>query len=217
MLFISLTRAFRSRARSKSVVTPGFSENGDEMAVESENFAMTEESMEDEPLEFAEGDIADPNETPAKQSVSSSYAQSSSVTTATPARTPAHRSAAPKTPGTTKSFLKRPKKVKKKGRKTDALDLSALTNEQTALAALESSHILHLKLRKRYYAEGLNFIRQIEGAMEILGQLLGSKNKPEVLEAMEFFRVAHEYQFTNAEVHNFLSYEVVLTVVTGWH
>ena len=35
---------------------------------------------------------------------------------------------------------------------------------------------------------------------DILGQLLGSTNKAEVLEAIEFFRVAWEYQFDNAEV-----------------
>lgn len=181
-------------------MTPGFSEAEDKMAVDSENFAGVEGSMEGESVAF-DGEMADPN-TPAKSV--SSHARSSSVATATSARTPARRSTAPKTPGTMKLPVKKPKKTKKKkGRKTDALDLSTLTNEQTALAALESSQILHLKLRKRYYAEGLDFIRRVEGAMEILGQLLGSKNKPEVLEAMEFFRVAHEYQFTNAEVYNF--------------
>lgn len=198
VLSILLTREFRTRARSKSVVTPGFSEAEDEMAVDSENFAGMEESMEGDSLAF-DGEMADPNEIPAKSV--SSHARSSSVATATSARTPARRSTIPKTPGTMKLSAKKPKKTKKKKRrKTDALDLSTLTNEQTALAALESSQILHLKLRKRYYAEGLDFIRRVEGAMEILGQLLGSKNKPEVLEAMEFFRVAHEYQFTNAEV-----------------
>ncbi|KIJ36936.1 hypothetical protein M422DRAFT_178703 [Sphaerobolus stellatus SS14] len=99
-----------------------------------------------------------------------------------------------------KSSKDKKSKKKKKSRKSDALDLSALTNEQAALAALEGNHLLHLRLRKRYYAEGLNFIKRIEGGMDILCQLLGSKNKPEVLEAMEFFRVAHEYQFTNAEL-----------------
>lgn len=33
-----------------------------------------------------------------------------------------------------------------------------------------------------------------------MSQLLGSTNKAEVLEAMEFFRVAWEYQFDSAEV-----------------
>ena len=64
----------------------------------------------------------------------------------------------PKTPKTKKKFKKL------KPRKSE-LNMEALTNEQAALAALESNQILHLRLRKRYYAEGLNFIRQVEGAM----------------------------------------------------
>ncbi|KAL5499094.1 CND1 [Sanghuangporus vaninii] len=123
----------------------------------------------------------------------------------TPLRTPktSRKSMATRTPRTIpKSAFKSAKKDKKKKAKKprkSQLDISALTDEQVALAALQSSQILNLKLRKRYYAEALNFIRQIEGAMEIIGQLLGSTNKAEVLESIEFFRVAHEYQFVGAE------------------
>src|ERR1700722_2830234 len=106
----------------------------------------------------------------------------------------------PKTPRTAKS-AKTPKRKKSKSRRRKSvLDMAALTNEQEALAALESNQILHLKLRRKYYAEALNFIRQLEAAMETVGQLLGSMNKAEVLEAMEFFRVAYEYQFDSAHV-----------------
>ncbi|KAI0063924.1 hypothetical protein BV25DRAFT_1906937 [Artomyces pyxidatus] len=98
-----------------------------------------------------------------------------------------------------KKSSKAKKKEGQKKRKSE-LDIATLTNEQAALAALESNQILHLRLRKRYYAEGLNFIRQVEDAMNIICQLLGSTNKAEVLEAMEFFRVAHEYQFDSAEM-----------------
>lgn len=90
-------------------------------------------------------------------------------------------------------------KGKKQPRKSE-LDMEALTNEQVALAALESDKILHLRLRKRYYAEGLSFIRQVEEGMKVVEKLLASTNKLEVLEAIEFFRVAHEYQFDGAEV-----------------
>jgi condensin complex subunit 1 len=38
------------------------------------------------------------------------------------------------------------------------------------------------------------------GNREMLTQLSGSTNKAEVLEAMEFFRIAWEYQFDSAEV-----------------
>ena len=40
-----------------------------------------------------------------------------------------------------------------------------LTDEQAALVAPESNQLLHLQLRKRYYAEALNFMRTVEGAM----------------------------------------------------
>ena len=88
---------------------------------------------------------------------------------------------------------------KKKPRKSQ-LNIDALQTEAEAIAILDSNEMLHLKLRKRYYAEGLSFIRQIEQGMKIIEQLLASTAKPEVLEAMEFFRVAHEYQFDSAEV-----------------
>ena len=87
----------------------------------------------------------------------------------------------------------------KSGRKSE-LDMAALTDEQAALAALESNQLLHLRLRKRYYSEALNFIRQVEDAAETILKLLGSTHKTEVLESMEFFRVAHEYQLDGAKV-----------------
>ncbi|KAJ7756752.1 non-SMC mitotic condensation complex subunit 1-domain-containing protein [Mycena maculata] len=97
---------------------------------------------------------------------------------------------------------KTPKKKKKKAPKLKprksqiAVDM---TDEQVALETLETNQLLHLRLRKKYYAEALNFIRQIEGTMDTMEKLLGSKSKPEVLEAIEFFRVAHEYQFARAD------------------
>lgn len=90
-------------------------------------------------------------------------------------------------------------KGKKSGRKSE-LDMAALTDEQAALAALESNQLLHLRLRKRYYSEALNFIRQVEEAAQTIFKLLGSTHKTEVLESMEFFRVAREYQLESAEV-----------------
>ena len=94
-----------------------------------------------------------------------------------------------------------PKQNKNGGRKSE-LDMAALTDEQAALAALESNQVLHLRLRKRYYTEALNFIRQVEEAAQLIFQLLGSTHKTEVLESMEFFRVAHEYQLDSAEVRD---------------
>lgn len=96
----------------------------------------------------------------------------------------------------------KPKKTKKKKRapRKSELNMEALTQEQQALAALESDQLLHLRLKKRYYAEGLSFIRLVEEGMKVVEQLLASTNKAEVLESMEFFRVVFEYQFDGAEV-----------------
>ncbi|RDB27013.1 Condensin complex subunit 1 [Hypsizygus marmoreus] len=95
---------------------------------------------------------------------------------------------------------KRSKKGAKLGPRKSLLNVAALSSEQDALAALEADELLRLRLRKKYYVEALSFIRQIEGAMEIMGELLGSTSKAEVLEAMEFFRVAFEYHFESAKV-----------------
>ena len=70
----------------------------------------------------------------------------------------------PRTPKAKKSKKEKTKQLKP--RKSE-LNMEALSNEQAALAALESSQVLHLRLRKKYYAEALNFIRQIEGAMYV--------------------------------------------------
>ncbi|EDQ99009.1 mitotic chromosome condensation-related protein [Laccaria bicolor S238N-H82] len=98
---------------------------------------------------------------------------------------------------------KKPKKKKKhaklKPRKSQ-LNVAAVTEEQAVLAGLEGQELQLMKLRKKYFVEGLAFIRQIENAMEPMGLLLGSKNKLEVAEAIEFFKVAHDYEFESAKV-----------------
>jgi condensin complex subunit 1 len=90
-------------------------------------------------------------------------------------------------------------------RRKSELNIEALTSEQAALAALDGNQMLSLKLRKKYYSEALNFIQQIENAVPIASQLLGSTHKSEVLEAMEFFRIIIEYKFEGAEVNILLS------------
>lgn len=98
-----------------------------------------------------------------------------------------------------------PKKTKKndsrklKPRKSQ-LDVTALTKEQEALAAYDERDIPRLRLQKRYYSDAMTFIDQIENAMVPMCKLLGSTSKPEVLEIMDFFRIAHEYKFETAKV-----------------
>ncbi|KAI0338960.1 hypothetical protein BDW22DRAFT_1401081 [Trametopsis cervina] len=95
--------------------------------------------------------------------------------------------------------LKSKKKSKvKKGRKSE-LNLEALQNEAVAVAALQGEQLQQVRLKRKYYAECLNFIRQIEGGMKIIEELLASNSKAEVLEAMDFFRVIHDYKFDGAD------------------
>ncbi|KAF8155920.1 non-SMC mitotic condensation complex subunit 1-domain-containing protein [Crassisporium funariophilum] len=97
----------------------------------------------------------------------------------------------------TPNKTKKEKGPKLKPRKSQ-LDITALSAEQRVLATYDTQHLTNLKLRRKYYADALTFIAEIESAMEAMGKLLGSTSKGEVLEVMEFFRVAHEYQFESA-------------------
>ncbi|KAJ7052444.1 non-SMC mitotic condensation complex subunit 1-domain-containing protein [Mycena amicta] len=74
-----------------------------------------------------------------------------------------------------------------------------LTAQQVLIEHQKNTELLEKRLLKKYFADALNFIRQIDGTVETMEKLLGSKNKAEVLEAMEFFRVANEYKFHWAE------------------
>ena len=94
----------------------------------------------------------------------------------------------------------KPKKASKLKPRKSELDITALSQEQAVLAKYSDQELTALRLRRKYYSDALTFIRQIEGAMEPMCKLLGSTNKAEVLEVMNFFRVAHEYQFESAKV-----------------
>lgn len=90
-------------------------------------------------------------------------------------------------------------KVKKEKRKprVSAADIAAVTAEQTSL---DPALVTRLRLTKKYYADALRFINQIESAIPTLCQLLVSTTKTEVLESMRFFRTAYEYNVASADV-----------------
>ncbi|KAK7028208.1 condensin complex non-SMC subunit Cnd1 [Paramarasmius palmivorus] len=92
---------------------------------------------------------------------------------------------------------KKKKPSKLKPRKSQ-LNVSALDAE-AAIAQLEGRKMEQLRLQRKYYSEAVNFIKQIEGAMKKMEELLGSSTKTDVLEAMEFFKVANEYQMPSAD------------------
>ncbi|KIK68647.1 hypothetical protein GYMLUDRAFT_54247 [Collybiopsis luxurians FD-317 M1] len=84
-----------------------------------------------------------------------------------------------------------PSSSKPKPRKSQ-INLEAF-NDDDAVKKLTSMDTERLRLQKKYYSDALLFIRQIDDALGVLEQMLGSKNKSEVLEAIEFFKVAHDY------------------------
>lgn len=114
----------------------------------------------------------------------------------------------------------RKKKASKLKPRRSQLDLEALNAEQVALAQLDETELSHMRMQRKYCSEALTFIDSIESAMEPMCNLLGSTSKAEVLEIMDFFRIAHEYQFDSAKVWRFFSFcmslERIMLLVTGW-
>ncbi|KAG8711565.1 Condensin complex subunit [Ceratobasidium sp. 423] len=88
---------------------------------------------------------------------------------------------------------KKTKRVKSEQPSAPALDLGTITEEQ-----LQGNDGARLRLTKRYYADALNFIQHVELAMESIEELLTSTYRSETLEAIEFFRVCHDYEIKAA-------------------
>ncbi|GAP91571.1 putative condensin complex component [Rosellinia necatrix] len=75
-----------------------------------------------------------------------------------------------------------------------------MSEEQKAAAvqkaqedAATSEAIEKLTLTKRYYTDALKFIEVLHTATGVVVQLLGSKNKSEVIEAMDYFEIGNAY------------------------
>lgn len=66
--------------------------------------------------------------------------------------------------------------------------------------AATSEATTRLSLTRRYYVEAMRFIEVLHGAITIVCQLLGSKNKSEVIEAMDFFVICDAYKIEPARV-----------------
>ncbi|CDZ96307.1 mitotic chromosome condensation-related protein [Phaffia rhodozyma] len=79
---------------------------------------------------------------------------------------------------------------------------ASLTSSAPAapMTMAETAQLTQLRLMKKYHVDALKFIRQIELAMPKLKDLLVSTGRAEVLEAMDFFKLAHEYEFESASV-----------------
>ncbi|KAI9738238.1 MAG: Condensin complex subunit [Cirrosporium novae-zelandiae] len=82
-----------------------------------------------------------------------------------------------------------------------------MTEEQQAAAlkkaaeeAANSEMIARLQLTRKYYIEALKFIEVLHDASPIVCQLLSSRNKSEVIEAMDFFKVIDAYKVQTARI-----------------
>ena len=80
---------------------------------------------------------------------------------------------------------------------TDEQKLVALQKAQAEAATAEAMN--KLQLTRRYYIEALRFIETLHEASSHTTQLLASKNKSEVVEAMDFFVVADAYHLETAK------------------
>ncbi|KWU41778.1 hypothetical protein RHOSPDRAFT_22371, partial [Rhodotorula sp. JG-1b] len=93
---------------------------------------------------------------------------------------------------------KAPPRRKKRAPRRSMLDLAA-ADQSTALAQVDSDTLQRLRLTKAYYTDAITFIEALELAMDTVTELLASSVKSEVLEAIEFCKVAKEYKLEAAE------------------
>ncbi|TVY36658.1 Condensin complex subunit [Lachnellula subtilissima] len=81
---------------------------------------------------------------------------------------------------------------------SDEHKIAAVKKAQEEAATSEA--INKLTLTRRYYVEALKFIEVLHGATTTICQLLGSKNKSEVTEAMDYFEIGDAYNIEQNKV-----------------
>lgn len=79
---------------------------------------------------------------------------------------------------------------------TEEEKLAALKKAQEEAATAEIMN--KLQLTRRYYSEAIKFIEVLHEASPIVTQLLSSKNKSEIIEAMDFFVTLDAYKIETA-------------------
>ncbi|KAJ5624698.1 hypothetical protein N7510_001007 [Penicillium lagena] len=70
--------------------------------------------------------------------------------------------------------------------------------EKAAEQAATSELLTRLQLTRKYYNEAIRFIEVLHSASTVVSQLLSSRNKSEVIEAMDFFVVLDAYKVETA-------------------
>ncbi len=74
----------------------------------------------------------------------------------------------------------------------------AAASKKAAEDAATSELMTRLQLTRKYYTEAIRFIEVLHAATPVVCQLLSSKNKSEVIEAMDFFVVIDAYKIEAA-------------------
>ncbi|KAI9837860.1 MAG: hypothetical protein M1819_006794 [Sarea resinae] len=81
---------------------------------------------------------------------------------------------------------------------TEEQKMAAL--QKASEEAATSEAMSRLQLTRRYYVEAIRFIETLHKASGIICQLLSSKNKSEVIEAMDFFVILDAYKVETARL-----------------
>lgn len=81
---------------------------------------------------------------------------------------------------------------------TDEEKVAAVRKAQEEAATSEA--INKLTLTKKYYSEALKFINILHEATDTICQLLGARNKSEVIEAMDYFEIGDAYNIEKNKV-----------------
>ncbi|ERS95352.1 hypothetical protein HMPREF1624_08230 [Sporothrix schenckii ATCC 58251] len=81
---------------------------------------------------------------------------------------------------------------------TDEEKIAAVRKAQEEAATSEA--ISKLTLTKKYYSEALKFINILHEATTTICQLLGSRNKSEVIEAMDYFEIGDAYNIEQNKI-----------------
>ncbi|KAF2174150.1 hypothetical protein M409DRAFT_62281 [Zasmidium cellare ATCC 36951] len=98
------------------------------------------------------------------------------------------------------SLLNEPTQVEPAEKPPQTEEELAAAMEKAQEEAATAEAINKLQLTRRYYVEALRFIETLHEASEHVTQLLSSKNKTEVIEAMDFFVTADAYELETAKI-----------------
>ncbi|KAJ5114606.1 hypothetical protein NUU61_000365 [Penicillium alfredii] len=74
----------------------------------------------------------------------------------------------------------------------------AVAMQKAAEQAATSELLTRMQLTRKYYNEAIRFIEVLHSASSVVSQLLSSRNKSEVIEAMDFFVVLDAYKVETA-------------------